>query len=252
VTRLIVFAVFLAGMLLQGCALVKSIAGANIDRERYAFAREAAMLETRHIAALRLNERLQRGFSIDDADAALILSEQLVADAMQQLRGRRGWLDRNMPYTIDSIAAVLHHGSASASMKLSVRSEAQNVNVLLIMDCVLAFVPRGNDLLIEMDPFNVQPAVQAPGLLSVAEELIEDVIRVKLGSMKEEFPPVLMPLSFDDVFTIDGAKSEVRSKVNLVLDSPRRMLAYKLRIADLLVFDEMVVLTLNLGEVKGR
>lgn len=250
--RLFVLTVCIAGVLLQGCALVKSIAGGNIDRERYALAREAAMLETRHVAALRLNERLQRGFNGDDADATLILSEQLVADAMLQLRGRKGWLDRSMPYTIDSIATVLHHGSATASLRLSVRSEDHDMNVLLLMDCILAFVPNGNELLIEMDPFNVQPAVQAPGLLSVAEELIEDVIRVKLGTMKENFPPVLMPLSFDDVFTIDGSRNEVRSNVNIVLDAPRRMLAYELRVEDLLVFDEMVVLTINLGNVRGR
>ncbi|MCZ7555291.1 MAG: hypothetical protein M5R41_02660 [Bacteroidia bacterium] len=251
-SRLFVLTVCIAGVLLQGCALVKSIAGGNIDRERYALAREAAMLETRHVAALRLNERLQRGFDVEDADATLILSEQLVADAMHLLRGRKGWLDRTMPYTIDSIATVLHHGSATASLKLSVRSETHDVDVSLLMDCVLAFVPQGNELVIEMDPFNVQPAVQAPGLLSVAEEIIEDVIRVKLGTMKDEFPPVRMPLSFDDVFTIDGTRNEVRSKVNIVLDSPRRMLAYKLRITDLLVFDEMVVLAISLGDVRGR
>jgi len=252
VTRLIILSVAALGLLLQSCSVVKSIAGGNIDRERYALAREAAMLETRNLAALRLNERLLRGFNIDDADASLILSERLINDAMQQLRGRKGWLDRQTPYTIDSIRTVLYPGSAIASLQLSVRSEAHDVNVRLLMDCALAFIPQGGELLIEMDPFNVQPAVQAAGLLSAAQEIIEDVIRVKLGTMKENFPPVMMPLSFEDIFVIDGMKSDVRGKVNVQLDSPRRMLAYSLKIKDLLVFDEMLVLTIALADVKGR
>ncbi len=240
------------GILLQGCAVVRSIAGGNIDREQYARAREATMLETRYTAALRLADRLQRNPRIDDADATLMLSEQLVDEAVGQLRGRRGWLDRATPYTIDSIRAVLYHGSAIASLHLTVRSEAHNVDVRLIMDCLLAFTPQDKALRIDIEPFNVVPAVQASGLLTVAEDIIEDVIRVKLGSLKEQFPPMLMPLSFEDSMPIDGVRSEVRSKVNLVLDSPRRLIAYNVRIKDVLLFDGMVVVTVQLDNVRGK
>lgn len=240
------------GILLQGCAVVRSIAGGNIDREQYARAREATMLETRYTAALRLADRLQRNSRIDDADATLMLSEQLVNEAVGQLRGRRGWLDRTTPYTIDSIRAVLYHGSAIASLHLTARSEAHNVDVRLIMDCLLAFTPQDKALRIDIEPFNVVPAVQASGLLTAAEEIIEDVIRVKLGSLKEQFPPMLMPLSFEDTMPVDGVRSEVRSKVNLVLDSPRRLIAYNVRIMDVLLFDGMVVVTVQLDNVKGR
>ena len=250
-TRILIILMAL-GFMLQGCALVRSIAGANIDREQYAKAREAAMLETRYLAAARQVDRMQRGFNADDADATLVLSERLVNDAMQKLRGRKGWLDRQTPYTIDSIRTILHPGSAIASLQLTVRSEANNVDVKLVMDCALAFIAKEKDLQVEMDPYNVVPAVQAPGLLAAAEDIIEDVIRVKLGSMKEEFPPVLMPLTFDDVFTIDGVRNEVRSKINVIIDSPRRMLAYKLKVKDLLIFDEMVLVTIALTDVKGR
>ncbi len=251
ITRSLIL-LFTLGLILQGCALVRGIAGANIDREQYAKAREAAMLETRYLAALRLANRMQKGFAPGDADATLMLSERLVNDAMQQLRGRRGWLDRQTPYTIDSVHTVLHHGSAIASLQLSVRSEAHDVDVKLVMDCALALLPREKELQIELDPFNVVPAVQAPGLLSAATEIIEDVIRVKLGSLNENFPPVLMPLTFEDFFTIDGVRNEVRSKVNVVLDSPRRMLSYRLKVKDLLIFDELVLVTLALSDVQGR
>jgi len=238
--------------ILQGCALVRSIAGGNIDRERYAKAREAAMLETRYIAALRLADRLQRDVSPHDADATITLSERFIDESMQQLRGRSGWLDRGTPYVIDSIQTVLYHGSAIASMQLSVRAEAHKVDVHLIMDCLLAFTPEENALRIEMEPFNVFPAVQASGLLSIAEDIIEDVIRVKLGSLKEQFPPMLLPMTFTDVMPIEGVRSEIRGKVHLVLDSPRRLLGYSLDIRDVLIFDDRLMLTVALRNVQGR
>jgi hypothetical protein len=51
---------------------------------------------------------------------------------------------------------------------------------------------------------------------------------------------------------IDGVRSEVRSKVNLVLDSPRRLIAYNVRIKDVLLFDGMVVVTVQLDNVRGK
>jgi hypothetical protein len=251
-SRIILFAALVAASMLQGCALVRSIAGGNIDREQYDRAREAVMLEARYLAALRLGQRLQQVNDPLDADLSLILSENLIDNTLRQLRGRSGWLDRETPYVIDSIATVLYHGSGVASMRLSVYSKRHNVSVSLLMDCLLAFIPGEQDLRIEMEPFNVQPAVQAPGLLSIAEDIIADVIRVKLGSMKEEFPPVRLPLSFADVYTIDGTSNELRGKVNVKLDAPRRMLSYQLRIQDVLIFDDMLVLTATLADVRGR
>lgn len=249
--KLILIAVVLL-VTLQGCAVVRSIAGANVDREQYAKAREAASLDTRYRGALRLADRLQKGDDPGSADMVLQLQEDYLVRTLQQLRGRTGWLDAETHYTIDSVNAEMHPGSALVTLNLLARSEGYGVDLRLLMDCSLALIPDGDALVLEFEPYNVSPAATAGGILSSAEELIEDMIRVKLGTMKEQFPPIRLPLGFDDNISIDGTTSRVSGKPNLVITAPRRIVDYKLRIKDVLLFDKVALVGINLESIAVR
>jgi len=238
--------------LLSGCALVGSIAGGNVDRERYALAREAAAMDVRHRGALQLSERLLRDPDPSDADLVLQLEEDFVLRMLGQLRGRRGWLDVETPYVIDSIRGDLHHGSALVTMHLTVRSEAHGVDVRLLMDTQLAVLPDGDALRVEFEPYHVTPDVQAAGLLSAAEEVIADVIRVRLGTLREQFPPLRLPLGVDQQLTIDGSTSRVRGTPNLDIRIPRRLLSYSLQLRDVLIFDRHVLVSADLRTVRVK
>lgn len=245
----------IAGVLLvtlQGCTVVRTMAGANVDHEQYAKAREAASLETRYRGALRLADRLQKGKDPADADIVLQLQEDFLVRTLQQLRGRQGWLDAETSYRIDSVAAEMHPGSALVTLNLLARNGAYGVDVRLLMDCRLALIPDGDAIVLEIEPYNVTPAATAGGMLSAATELIEDVIRVKLGTMKDQFPPMRLPMGFDDQIAIDGTSSKVKGKPNLVINAPRRIIDYKLRVADVLLFDKVALVGINLESIEVR
>jgi hypothetical protein len=245
----------IAGVLfatLQGCTVVRSVAGANVDREQYAKAREAASLETRYRGALQLADRLRKNDDPGSADVVLQLQEDYLVRTLQQLRGRIGWLDAETRYTIDSVNAEMHPGSALVTLNLRARQEGYGVDVRLLMDCSLALIPDGDALLLEIEPYNVTPAVTAGGVLAAAEELIEDVIRVKFGTMKEQFPPVRLPMGFDDQIAIDGTISRVSGKPNLVITAPRRLVDYRLRIKDVLLFDKVALVGVDLESIAVR
>lgn len=237
---------------LQGCAVVHSFAGANVDHEQYAKAREAASLETRYRGALRLADRLQRGPDPGKADIVLQFQEEFLLRMLQQLRGRTGWLDAETRYRIDSVDAQMYPGSALVTLNLLAQNDGYGVDVRLLMDCQLALIPDGDALILEFEPYNVSPAATAGGLLSSAERLIEDVIRVKLGTMKEQFPPMRMPMGFDDSINIDGTTSTVKGTPNLVITAPRRIVDYKLRITDVLLFDNVALVGINLESIAVR
>ncbi|MBN1448996.1 MAG: hypothetical protein JXA28_13785 [Bacteroidetes bacterium] len=242
----------LLAAILQGCGLIHSIAGGNVDHERYAKAREAASLEVRYRAALQLSDRLVRGDDPEEADLVLRLGEDFLQRMMQHLRGRTGWIDPETRYHIDSLRTALHPGSAFVALFLSVRNEGYGVDIRLVMDCILALTPDGDALRVDFEPYNITPDVSAPGLLSAAEDLIADVIRVKMGTLKQQFPPMRMPMGFDEQLAIDGNSSAMRGKLNLVITSPRRLVDYRLRVRDVLMFDHFALVTVNLESVRVR
>ncbi|MDT8323443.1 MAG: hypothetical protein RRA94_04965 [Bacteroidota bacterium] len=233
-------------LLLAGCGLVGSVAGGNVDRERYALAREAAAMDVRHRGALQLSARLLRAPDPTDADLVLQLEEDFVIRMLTRLQGRRGWLDERTPYVIDSVSGDLHHGSALVTLHLRVRSEAHGVDVYLMMDTQLALIPDGDALRVEFEPYHVTPDVQAVGLLSAAEDVIADVIRVRLGTLREQFPPLRLPLGIDQQLQIDGNTAHVHGSPNLVVHAPRRLLSYTLQLRDVLIFDRHVLVSADL------
>ena len=249
--KTLVLGVLLA-VALQGCSLVRSVTGSNVDHERFALAREAASLELRHRGALQLSERLTRGRDPFDADIVLQLQDDVILRMLQQLQGREGWIDRETRYVIDSLHGDLHPGSAFVALHLLVRNEDYGVDVHLVMDCEIAFLPEGENLIVEFEPYNVSPDVSAGGVLSVANSLIEDVIRVTLGPLRAQFPPMKLPLRIDDAVTLDGSHTVVRGTPNLDIVSPRRLVQYRMRIADVLLFDRHALIAVDLQKVEAK
>jgi hypothetical protein len=246
----VISAILLAA--LQGCAVVRTMAGANVDHERYEKAREAASLETRYRGALRLADRLQKGDDPGKAEIVLLLQEEFLVRTLQQLRGREGWLDAETRYRIDSVHARMYPGSALVTLNLVARNEGYGVDVRLLMDCQLALIPDGDAIILEIEPYNVSPAATAGGLLSAADRMIEDVIRVRLGTMKDQFPPMRLPMGFDDNLSIDGTTTKVKGTPNLLINAPRRIVDYKLRIVDVLLFDNVALVGINLESIAVR
>lgn len=237
---------------LQGCSLVRSFAGANVDHVRYEKARAAAALEMRYHGALRLADRLQRDPDPGSADIVLELREEFLVRTLQRLQGSEGWLDDRTSYRIDAVQAEMHPGSAIVTLDLLASNADYGVDVRLLMDCGLAFSPEGDELVMEFEPYNVIPAATAGGLLATAERLIEDVIRVRLGSLREQFPPVRLPLGFDDVTTIDGTSNRIQGTPNMHITTPRRLIDYRLRVVDVLLFDRVAVVGINLETMQVR
>lgn len=242
----------LLGAALQGCSLVRSITGSNVDHERYARAREAASLELRHRGALQLADRLTRGRDPFDADLVLQLRENVILRMLQTLRGRVGWIDRETRYRVDSLVGDLHPGSAFVALHLLVHNEGYGVDVHLVMDCEIALLPSGDHLVVEFEPYNVSPDVAAGGVLSVANRLIEDVIRVKLGTLRDQFPPLKLPLRIDDAVSLDGSRTTIRGTPNLEIIAPRRLIRYRMRVADVLLFDRHAIVAVDLEEVEAK
>jgi hypothetical protein len=120
------------------------------------------------------------------------------------------------------------------------------------MDCRLALLPDGDALRVEFEPYHVSPDVAAGGLLSAAEDLISDVIRVKLGTLRDQFPPMRLPLGIEDQVQIDGSVTRVQGTPNLVIDTPRRLLTYDLRLRDVLIFDRHVLVSANLASLRVK
>ncbi|MCB2206410.1 hypothetical protein KQI65_16825 [bacterium] len=238
--------------LLTGCSLLRSAAGGNVDRERYALAREAAALEVRHQGVLQLSDRLLRKPDPSDADLVLQLREDFILRMLAQLRGRKGWIDAETAYVIDSVDGDLYNGSALVTLHLNVRNEGYGVDVRLLMDTQLALVPDGDALRVEFEPYHVAPDVQAGGVLSAAEDIIADVIRVKLGTLREQFPPLRLPLGIDQQLTISGGSTPYEGTPRLVINTPRRLLDYNMQLRDVLIFDDFVLVSANLTTLRVR
>lgn len=244
--------VCLLASLLQGCTVVRTISGTDIDPERFAKAREAAVVDMRTRSALALSERLANGTPLDSADTGMFLSERLVNDAARQMIGGRGWIDPGTPYRIDSLWIRLHPGSALATLRLAVRSETYGVDIDLLMDCLLTFRMDRGELAADFEPFNISPVVSAGGLLASADELIRDLVKVKLARMREELPPMRFPVEFTNQIAIERSRTEVKGKPRLVIDFPRRVINSSVQLREILVFDGSVYLSFALRDIDVK
>lgn len=235
-----------------GCALVRTIAGANIDPEQFAAAREAVMMDVRARGAETLARRLSRPPAPEEAELLVTISEAGVRKAVRGLVGIPGWIDPQTSYVIDSIDVRIHNGSGLLTMFLRAHSHAHDVDVDLAMDCTLTLVVKDGELVAAYEPFNISPVVKAGGMLSAAEDVIRDVIRVKLARMSTDIPPVKLPVDFANQMSLDATTVQVRSKVNLDIASPRRVINYGVKVREVLMFDRRVLVALDMTKTEVK
>ncbi len=230
---------------------MKSLAGANVDPEQFALARQARMMEVQARNAERLVTK-SRNESRSTTEGTLLLRESFLATMAQQYVGARGRLDDATTYVVDSVRVSVLDGSSLATLILTAVNTRYDVTVRLAMDCILSFDIARDTLSLSIEPFNITPIVEAGGVLSVADELIRDILKVKLARMSEEYPPLMMPVRFSNSMVVPASSVPVRQKINLEVDSSERRLSWDLRITDITFYRGIAVITFSFDSLEVK
>lgn len=231
---------------LNSCSLFKSFAGANINAEQFDKARQAKIYQIRSEKAKKLSDKLSQKEDFKNADIIVYLEKPLLVKIAKQYEGSKGWMDPQTNYTINSVNLELNNGSAIISFGLLAHNNKYNVDVNLLMDCLLTFELEKNDLVTNIEPFNIVPQAKAGLLLKSTEEIIENLVKINLGNLSKNFPPMKMPINFANNFNVAGTNTEIKDKVNMKIINPERKVNFSLKIKDILVFDTKVFVSMNI------
>jgi hypothetical protein len=237
---------------LSGCVVVRKLAGADVDLEQLAKAREAAMLEKRWLASAQLAQRLAKGDPVERGDVVCYLSEAAVNKAAAQLIATEGWIDAVTRYTIKDVAVALHNGSALATLSLDALHTGYGVHVDLRMDCLLSLGFEKGELFAELTPFQVMPNVTTGALLSSVSDIIRDIVEIRLSNLKKEFPPVRFPVDFATAVLLQGDTFRIRDKLNMNLQTPHRVVQYTLSLTEILIFEKQALLSFSIPKVEVK
>lgn len=243
------FFLLTSSLFFQGCFILRPFAGANIDIVQLQKAREAKVLEIRQDGAQRLAKRMAAGDSLGNADLTFYFSEALLNKAASQLDSTSGWIDSLTSYSIKNIRVKLYHGSAIATVSLAAFSHQYDVDVNLLMDCILAFKIDSGKFFATMEPFNVVPNVKAAGMISALEGIIEDVVTMKLSALSEQFPPIQFPVDFNNQFPVQGTSVQVRTGMNMNINTSPHTLKYSLALKEVQIFKEKLFVAMNIRKV---
>lgn len=233
----------------SGCFILRPVAGANVDIEQLQKAREAKVLDVRLAGAQRLSQRLANSDSISNADLTFYFSEALLNKASSQLDGATGWIDSLTSYNIHSIRVKLYNGSSIATVSLSAFNHEYDVDVNLLMDCVLSFKVDSGKFYATLEPFNVVPNIKAGGMIGQFDGIIQDVVTVKLSTLSDNFPPIQFPVDFNNQFPVQANSVQIRTGLNMDISTPAHMLKYSLALKEVLIFKEKLFLAMNVKNV---
>ncbi len=241
----------------SGCFIIRSAAGASFDHEQIQKAREAKTLEIKLQSAQHLQQRLSSNIPFDNADISFYFNQEMLNKAASQLDSTAGWLDSLNSYLIRSIRVTLNNGSAIATLSLAVHNYEYDVNVNLLVDCLLSFKVENNSaapgqgkLYAQFEPFTIVPNVSAGGLLFTMENVIGDIVELKLSEMSELFPPIELPIDFSNQFLIQRNTVNVRTGINMDVVIPGQMIEYSLQLKEVLIFKNTMFVALNVTKVK--
>jgi hypothetical protein len=221
------------------------LAGADYDPEQLAAERDAAVAGVRAQGAKQLAQRLTSGLPADDADIVLSLGSRFVQKAALQLIGSRGWIDERTSYVIKGVTVELQYGSAVAALQLRAHNDTWGVDVDLVMDCIMSLRAMKNELTCVLEPFHIAPTVTTPALLAQLRDIIRDVLTVRIASMSRDLQPITFPMTIRNQYALEQSVVPVRGAVNLDLFTPRRAVDYALRIKDVYVLREAVILAID-------
>lgn len=235
-----------------GCGAIRTLTGTNLDAEQFAKAREAKVMQVRLQKANEVAQRLQAGSPYNSGSMTIQLSAAFLNSIAQWYSGRTGWLDKSTKYTVDTVNVELHNGSASASLGLRAWQDTYGVEMRLVMDCLLDISNSGEDLTFTLEPYNISPAVSSTGFLVGTGTMIENIVKMKVGSISKDFPPMKIPLDFENTVQIDNQQFPVRERINLDVSIPRRLIDYAFTIGDVLILKDAVLVSLQLTKSEVR
>jgi len=247
------------GISLTGCFILRPVAGAAVDLERLKKAREAKVMEVRYEGAQQLSQRLHRSDPIENADLTFYFSEALLNKTAVQLDSTTGWLDSLTSYTVRSIRVKLYNGSAIATISMAAFNHEYDVDVDLLMDCLLTFsidsarLPVGQGrFYARLEPFNIVPTVKAAGMIASVEDIVQDILTIKLSTLNDYLPPIQFPVDFDNQFPVQGSSISVRTGININLSVPPHTLKYVLALKEVLIFKEKLFVAMSVRKVGGE
>jgi hypothetical protein len=235
-----------------GCSLLRSISGTEVDAERFASSREARSLELRLEKAMALASYLEKNDPYDEGAMTIQLSSSFLNHIAQWYKGKRGMLDKNTQYSVDSISVALQHGSATATLGLVATHDSYGVELHLLMDCRVLIEKAGDKLKFILEPYNIRPDVESTGFLVGSSTMIENIVKMKLSKLNDDFPPLMIPIEFDDSMELDNQRFSIREQINMDVSIPRRVLDYRFSINEILITREAVFAIINLDEVNVR
>lgn len=238
--------------LTNGCFLAKKMAGADIDGESFAKAREAKIYSSRLAELEKLKAKSPRFAELQKSDFTLYLNESLLNKIAKQYVGQSGWLDESTSYSITGVNLSVKNGGAFANLSLLAKNTKFNVDVDLIMDCLLLIVEENGELRIKIEPFNISPNVSTGILLSGTSEIIGNLIKLNLAKMGETMPKIAIPMSVDNNFSITGSTTNINDKIKMAINNPNRYLNYKLKILDVLFFEGRAMVAINFESAEAK
>jgi hypothetical protein len=231
---------------LTGCFVARPLAGASVDMEQLQAAREASVLTKRFEQALLLQQKLRKKDLIESADCRITIGQEALNKAAARLDSTEGLLDSVTTYRIRRTRIALYNGSAVASISLLAHSNEYNIDVDLAMDCLLVFSIDGDRLTASFEPFNIAPDVSAHGLKALAAPIIRDLIAMKISMAA--IPPIELPVDLSQEAVIPALHASVKSGLAMEISMPKRVLRSSLRIKDVLVLEERVLVLLSMGK----
>ncbi len=238
-----------ASMLCAGCFAVRPIAGVDVDLERLAKAREATVMSVRHEAVRELAVRLGDLRRIDAADMSLSITEAALNKAAVQLDSASGWLDSLTTYRIRHTAMAVHNGSAIATITLAAHSMEHDIDVDMVMDCLVTLRIENGVLKAHLEPFNIAPEVTARGFKKLASGIIRDLISIRMSTMAESLPAIEMPIDLHNHMTLEGRDVSVRNGLNTDVHIGERRLSYDMVIRDVLCFERSIYISFALTKI---
>jgi len=236
---------------LSSCFIAKKMTGADIDEERFDKARESKIALVKAKSMEELSDKLSKT-NVKDNDVYFTMSQVFLNKILKQYSLTGGWLDKDTKYFINNMNLTIENGFAIASVDLTVNSLDYGVDVDLIADCILSFETVKQELVLHLEPFNITPKVKASGVLSSADEIIKNLIKINLGDLEKKLPEIKIPLVFNESVKFEKNSITVKDKINLEITIPESEINYKISIKDVYCFSGLVCITMYLDFVKVK
>jgi hypothetical protein len=233
---------------LSSCSLIDSISGVGFNPEQMEKAREAKIVVLRLKSALALKEKIDKKELYKD-DITINLSDDMLNKFLDLYESSEGMLDKETLYKINKVDLQLLNGSAIAYVELIAYNQKYNIDIKLIMDCFLTIESAGKDLVLKLEPFNITPIVKTSGFYSAAKRIIKKLLQLNLAELSKKLPFIKIPVTIENKVDIEESVTKIKSQINLSLINPKRELNYKLKIKDILFFEKMVYVSLNIDRI---